>query len=54
MIHQSDILVFAEIIDRGDDRCVMVAMEDEYVLEGTPRRKAAKKKPLILPKIENS
>lgn len=38
MIHQSDILVFAEIIDRGDDRCVMVAMEDEYVLEGTPNQ----------------
>ena len=38
MIHQNDILVFAEIIDRGDDRCVMVAMEDEYVREGTPNQ----------------
>lgn len=38
MIHQNDILVFVEIIDRGDDRCVIVAMEDEYVREGTPRR----------------
>jgi hypothetical protein len=38
MIHQNDILVFADIIDRGDDRCVMVAMEDEYVREGTPNQ----------------
>lgn len=29
MIHQNDILMFASIIDRGDDRCVMVAMEDD-------------------------
>lgn len=36
MIHQNDILVFASIVDRGDDRCVMVAMEDEYRREGTP------------------
>lgn len=38
MIHQNDILVFAEIVDRGDDRCVMVAMEDEYVREGAPNQ----------------
>ena len=36
MIRQNDIPVFAETIDKGDDRCVMVAMEDEYVREGTP------------------
>lgn len=38
MIHQNDILVFADIIDRGDDRRVMVAMEDEYVREWTPNQ----------------
>ena len=38
MIHQNDILVFAEIVDMGDDRCVMVAMEDEHVREGTPNQ----------------
>ncbi|MBO6221417.1 MAG: hypothetical protein J6N46_05740 [Bacteroidales bacterium] len=38
MIHQNDILVFAENIDRGDDRCVMVAMEDEYVWEDLPNK----------------
>ena len=38
MIHRNDILVFAEIIDMGDDRCVMVAMEDEYVREGVPNQ----------------
>ena len=25
-------------MDPGDDRCVMVAMEDEYVREGTPNQ----------------
>ena len=36
MIHQNDIILFTTIVDPGDDRCVMVAMKDEYVLEGTP------------------
>lgn len=38
MIFQNDILMFAEFIDRGDDRRVMVAMEDEYVWEDLPNK----------------
>lgn len=38
MIHQNDLLLFTSVVDPGDDRCVMVAMEDEYVREGTPNQ----------------
>ena len=38
MIYQDDILLFASVVDPGDDRCVMVAMEDKYVREGTPNQ----------------
>lgn len=38
MIQQNDILVFANIVDKGDDRCIMVAMEDEYVYEDLPNK----------------
>lgn len=38
MIHQDDILIFTSIVDPGDDRRVMAAMEDEYVREWTPNQ----------------
>ena len=38
MIRQNDILLFTSIVDAGDDRCVMVAMEDEYQREETPNQ----------------
>ena len=38
MIHQNDILLFTSVVDAGDDRCVMLAMEDEYQREGTPNQ----------------
>lgn len=38
MIHQNDILVFTSIVDEGDDRRVMMAMEDEYVWDDLPNK----------------
>ena len=33
MIHKNDILMFTEVIDKNDDRRVMIAIEDEYVYD---------------------
>lgn len=38
MIHQNDILLFTSVVDEGDDWCVMVAMEDEYVWDNLPNK----------------
>lgn len=29
MIRKNDILVYAECLEEGDDRCLMIALEDE-------------------------
>ena len=29
MIRKNDILVYAECLEEGDDRCIMIALEDE-------------------------
>ena len=38
MINKDDILMFNSIVDEGDDCCVMVAMEDEYVWDDIPNK----------------
>ena len=38
MIHQNDILMFSSSVDAGDDECVMVALEDEYIWDNLPNK----------------
>ena len=30
--------MFTDIVDKGDDRCVMVAMENEYIYDDLPNK----------------
>lgn len=36
MIRKNDILMYSEILEEGDDSCLMLALEDEIIISKVP------------------